>query len=200
MVGNLASDVRKGVRGFATTVRVTKRAAGSDDGDGEVAEDGDAVELHYVCTTESGEVLQSSREGLGEPLQFEVGSHEVMGNPLFKALDRAAVGLRVGDTAEFAAEGGEYDRDLLFNVPKEHPEVQRLAGELAEKGDTLREGAVVVLANDQPAVIRGIGEDSVQIDANHPLAGAQLQFEVEVLRIGKGGFPADPDSVDPENK
>ena len=65
----------------------------------------------------------------------------------------------IGDTAVVRAAGGEYDKELLFAVPREHPEVQRLEAEAAATGG-LKEGAVVQLANGQAAVLRRVIEEN----------------------------------------
>jgi hypothetical protein len=129
-----------------------------------------------------------------EPLTFEVGASGVMGNPLFQAFDRAVRGLRVGDTAVVKAMGGEYDKELLFAVPRGHEEVSRLEAEHAASGG-LREGAqrvaavwrvvlrsaekggcarvcaglVVQLQNGQAAVLRKVADEAVR---GHAAAGA----------------------------
>ena len=51
-----------------------------------------------------------------EPLTFEVGAGDVMGNALFQAFDEAVLGMALGDEATVSAVSGEYDRDLLFAV------------------------------------------------------------------------------------
>ena len=63
-----------------------------------------------------------------------------MGNPLFQAFDRAVRGLRVGGSAVVKAAGGEYNKELLFAVPRSHEEMARLEAEAAASGG-LREGA-----------------------------------------------------------
>ena len=51
-----------------------------------------------------------------EPLTFEVGTQQFMGNPLFQGIDEAVRGLAVGQSALVQASGGEYNPDLLFQV------------------------------------------------------------------------------------
>jgi hypothetical protein len=61
-------------------------------------------------------------------MAFEVGAGEIVGNALFQAFDGALRGLGVGEAVELQLDGGEWQRDLLFTVPRDHPEVQRLEG------------------------------------------------------------------------
>ena len=106
---------------------------------------------------------------------------------------------------------GEYDKSLLFPVPRGHEEVVRLEGEHAQGGG-LREGLVVQLANGQAAVVRRVDDATVRagsvsmgpagqwgdshsavasaqqvlLDCNHPLAGAPLTFRLTVLALERG--------------
>ena len=67
-----------------------------------------------------------------------------------------AVSLRLRDIV-----AGEYDKSLLFLVPRGHEEVVRLEGEHAQGGG-LREGLVVQLANGQAAVVRRVDDATVR--------------------------------------
>mmetsp|Transcript_5215 Transcript_5215/g.18231 ORF Transcript_5215/g.18231 Transcript_5215/m.18231 type:complete len:232 (+) Transcript_5215:83-778(+) len=176
--GNLAQDVRNGQQGFPTTVEVAAVDAAASEGERAAAK-GDLVVFHYSCSSD-GEELESSRGS--DPLTFELGTSESMGNPLFKALDLAAEGMHVGETKLVQASGGEYDRELLFKVPQEHPEVQRLEAALADKGG-LQEGSVVELVNGAAAVVRQLTPEHVLLDTNHPLAGATLDVEVTLVDV-----------------
>jgi FKBP-type peptidyl-prolyl cis-trans isomerase 2 len=92
----------------------------------------------------------------------------------------------VGDESLVNASGGEYDPALLFKVPTNHPEVERLREELDQPGKGgLHPGATVALSNGNAAVIREMDEEEgfVLIDANHPFAGADLQFAVKLTDI-----------------
>lgn len=63
------------------------------------------------------DVVESSRDDPdSEPLRFEVGAGEVVGNPLFETMDEAVRGCAIGELIELDASGGEWDPDLLFEV------------------------------------------------------------------------------------
>jgi len=126
-------------------------------------------------------VLESSRDA-GEPLTFEVGAGEMMGNKLFQGFDEAVRGLAVGQTTVLEASGGEWKRELLFAVPRDHPEVQRLEGRYKNQGG-LQRGLLVELANGAMAMVLEVSEEGVKIDANNMLAGKKLVFELEVVSI-----------------
>ena len=179
-------DVRAGQSGFATRLKVEQggSAAGGDAEPG--AAEGDVVTLTYDTVVDGADNGPATALAPpDEPLTFEVGASGVMGNPLFQAFDRAVRGLRVGDTAVVKAAGGEYDKELLFAVPRDHAEVLRLEAEAAATGG-LKEGAVVQLANGQAAVLRRVADDGVLIDCNHPLAGAPLSFTLRLLALERG--------------
>lgn len=77
--------------------------------------DGDIVTIHYICRDEAGDVVDDSANS-EEPVSFEVGAGEVTGNPLFQAFDEAIRGLPLGSTTILEAKGGEWKRELFFEV------------------------------------------------------------------------------------
>ena len=70
-------------------------------------------------------------------------------------------------------------------MPRGHEEVARLEAEAAATGG-LQEGMSVRLANGQQALVRKLTEQTVVIDANHPLAGAPLQVQLRVMAVEPG--------------
>lgn len=135
---------------------------------------GDRVRLHYTGKFDDGEVFDSSRGG--EPLEFVVGRGEVIGG-----VDSAVVGMAPEETRTVtvaAADAyGDYDERLVHEVPRDtlpeeiSPEVgQRLQA-------THNDGQTVILT------VREVKEESVLLDANHPLAGRDLTFELELLEV-----------------
>lgn len=106
----------------------------------------------------------------------------MIGNKLFQGFDEAVRGLGMGETAILEAQGGEWKRDLLFKVPKDHQEIQRLEGRYQKYGG-LKEGMVVELVNGGMALVVEITKKDVKLDANNMMAGKNLMFELEVLGI-----------------
>uniref|UniRef100_A0A7S0SGF2 peptidylprolyl isomerase n=1 Tax=Mantoniella antarctica TaxID=81844 RepID=A0A7S0SGF2_9CHLO len=181
----MLQNVRQKVKGFETTMAVSKLPAGEELQDARRPVAGDLVSIVFSAQTEEGELLQAM-DDMEEPLTFEVGAADSMGNPLFLAFDKAVQGMVVGDQALVSASGGKYDPSLLFKVPMNHPEVQRLVEELDQPGKGgLHPGATVALSNGNAAVIRDVDEEGevVILDANHPFAGADLQFAVKLMKI-----------------
>lgn len=138
------------------------------------AERGDTVAVHYKGTLSDGTVFDSS-EG-EQPLQFTIGAHEVI-----DGFENAVAGMNVGDkkTADIPAEDayGHREDDLVFHVPRSSMQ----DGLEIEVGDFVR----VTLPDGQTAPMQVVGLDpeSVTLDANHPLAGKTLTFELELVEI-----------------
>ena len=135
-------------------------------------ENGKVVSVHYVGKFTDGEVFDSS-EGR-EPLQFEVGSGQ-----LIPGFESAIIGKVVGDkvTANITPEEGYglVREDLIVSVPLDKmPGDVEVGQALEAQGDNGQSAQVFV---------KEINEDNVVIDGNHPLAGKDLVFEIEVVEI-----------------
>jgi peptidylprolyl isomerase len=135
-------------------------------------ENGKVVSVHYVGKFTDGEVFDSS-EGR-EPLQFEVGSGQ-----LIPGFESAIIGKIVGDkvTASITPEEGYglVREDLIVSVPLDKmPGDVEVGQALEAQGDNGQSAQVFV---------KEVNEDNVVIDGNHPLAGKDLVFEIEVIEI-----------------
>lgn len=137
------------------------------------AKSGDTVRVHYTGTLEDGSVFDSSQGG--DPLEFTLGGGQVIAG-----FEDAVTGMEPGESKRVtipAAEAYGPRRDeLMIEVGR-----QELPADMApEVGQRLQmvqgEQAVVV-------TIREVGEESVTLDANHPLAGEDLTFDLELVRI-----------------
>jgi len=158
-------------------VILTLAACGGGDADaapntGPRAADGDLVRVHYTGTLEDGTVFDSSREAGRSPLEFTVASGQVI-----TGFDDAVRGLAVGETRIQRVEPidgyGEVNPDAIVEVS-----IDQLP-EGTAVGDTLSSGTgqtVVVLAIDTATGM-------AQLDANHPLAGKVMFFDVELVEI-----------------
>lgn len=133
---------------------------------------GDRVMVHYTGTLDDGSEFDSSRGR--EPLEFELGSSQVI--PGFES---AVEPLSVGDSTTFRLEPGdaygEVQADLVFAVP------------VANAPEGLTSGDSVQLATGQPAKVISVSGETVQVDANHPLAGQALTFSVELVSVVSEG-------------
>lgn len=137
---------------------------------------GDTVKVHYHGRFADGTTFDSS-EGRS-PLEFEVGSGNVI-----KGFDEGVVGMETGEkkTIHIAAEDA-YGPSIPENVI-EFPRAQFPADMNPEVGMQLnlrsQDGQNI------PVVIAEVKGDVVVLDANHPLAGRDLIFDVEVVEISE---------------
>ncbi len=136
---------------------------------------GDTVSVHYHGKLTDGSTFDSS-EGR-EPLQFTVGQGQVI-----KGFDDALVDMIVGDkkTVQIPVNDayGERRDDMLMEYPKNDfpPDMKPEAGMQLQMSDNQ--------GNVFPVVIAEVLEDAVVLDANHPLAGQDLVFDIELVSIG----------------
>jgi FKBP-type peptidyl-prolyl cis-trans isomerase 2 len=133
---------------------------------------GDTARVHYTGRLGDGQVFDTS-EG-GEPLEFEVGSGEVI-----QGFDEGVRGMQVGEkkTIEIEADDayGQRTEALVQSVSR---------GDLNLDTEP-QVGMNLVLqlpdGNQIPVAITDVTQDSVTLDANHPLAGQKLIFDVELV-------------------
>ncbi|MFC2046742.1 peptidylprolyl isomerase [Chloroflexota bacterium] len=139
-----------------------------------VAKDGNIVKVHYTGKLDDGTIFDTSIER--EPLEFTIGAGQMI--PGFEGVVR---GMQVGQvkTVTIAAEEayGPYNEDMVLVVERDtlpenvNPVVgQQLQG-LSEHGDM----AVFVVTD--------VSDTMITMDANHPLAGKALTFEIELVEI-----------------
>jgi peptidylprolyl isomerase len=134
---------------------------------------GDKVAIHYKGTLNDGTVFDSS-EGR-EPLEFEVGSGMVI-----KGFDDGVTGMQVGEkkAIHIAVEDayGPVSEEMIFDFDRADipADIPLAVGETLNMHDGQR--AV-------PVIIRDVTEEFVKLDANHPLAGQELNFELELVEI-----------------
>jgi len=132
------------------------------------------VSFHYTLKDSEGDILDSSSGG--EPLLYLHGYSQIV-----PGLEAAMVGKTLGAKFQVVvqpAEGyGERTEDMVLSVPKSQWDLPAEvgAGEIVELSSP--EGDVI------PAIILEIKDDVVVLDANHPLAGKALHFDIEVTSV-----------------
>ncbi len=139
------------------------------------AKSGDTVKVHYTGTLADGTQFDSSRGG--EPLEFQLGAGQ-----LIPGFENAVAGMSVGDTKTVTIPSeeayGPHRPEMVQQFPrKDIPDSIELAPGITlmaqdPEGNTVR--LTVVEFDDQ----------TVTMDANHPLAGKDLTFELELVAIG----------------
>jgi FKBP-type peptidyl-prolyl cis-trans isomerase 2 len=135
---------------------------------------GDTVRIHYTGTLNDGTTFDSS-EGR-DPLQFEVGSGQII-----PGLDKELPGMSVGDKKSVnipAAEAyGEVNPQMQQAIPRDQipPEIEVQPGMRLQMQSP--DGQVI------PVTVVDADEQTVTLDANHPLAGKDLNFDIELVAI-----------------
>lgn len=139
-------------------------------------EEGHTVKVHYTGTLDDGTVFDTSRER--EPLEFTLGNGQ-----LIPGFEKAVIGMEAGETTEvsIASEDayGERREDLELDVSKSDlpddidPQVGMQLQMQQQDGNAI------------PVQITEVKDESVTLDANHPLAGQDLNFEIELIEIGE---------------
>ena len=138
------------------------------------AKSGDTVKVHYQGTLEDGTVFDSSKGR--EPLEFTLG-----GGNIIAGFEEVVTGMETGETklGRIPADKayGQRRADMVMEVDR-----QQVPGdielELGQQLQVRQESGQAV-----PVTVTDLSEDTVTLDANHPLAGKDLMFEIELLEI-----------------
>jgi len=136
--------------------------------------EGAVVSLAYTLRLQSGEVVDFSEAD--EPLEYLHGADNII-----PGLERELIGLHIGDKKDVKVEAtdgyGEYDATDVEVVPRK----------TLPKDMELKLGTALMIqdedGNISEAFVREISPTSVTLDFNHPLAGQQLFFSVEVIGV-----------------
>ncbi len=135
---------------------------------------GSKVKIHYTGTFENGEVFDSSRDA--EPLEFEVGTGQVI-----PGFDNAVVGMKVGETKSVrlleTEAYGPYNEEMVFDADPDQFE-EGLLPEVGQQFQTQLEDETPLLLT-----VKSVDDGKVVLDANHPMAGKVLNFDLEVVEI-----------------
>jgi peptidylprolyl isomerase len=140
------------------------------------AKSGDTVRIHYTGTLDDGTEFDSSSGR--DPLQFTLGSGQVI-----PGFDKAVEGMAVGDSKSVnipAEDAYGPRRDTMVQdvprhaLPDEFDPVEGMP--LQAKG---QDGNVINLR------VTSVADDSITVDANHPLAGKALNFDIELVDIAR---------------
>jgi peptidylprolyl isomerase len=163
------------------------------------AKKGDKVQINYTGTLEDGSIFDTTLDehehsdcGCAEgsdcgcdddgcgcesgPMELTIGSEE-----FFPRIEEALVGMAPGEKKSIvipAADAfGEYDEEEVFSISRE-----QLTGDIVPEV-----GMELELSGDDDEVVEvtvvEVKEDSITVDANHPLAGEDITYEVELLQI-----------------
>jgi len=135
---------------------------------------GNRVKIHYTGTFDDGEVFDSSREA--DPLEFEVGTGQVI-----PGFDNAVVGMKVGETKQVRLPENEaygpYNQEMVFDAAPDQFE-EGLIPEVGQQFQTTMEDETPLLLT-----VKSVEDGKIVLDANHPMAGKTLNFDLEVVEI-----------------
>lgn len=136
-------------------------------------EDRKVVSFHYTLSNDQGEKLESSRER--DPIVYMHGYRNIV-----PGLENAMTGKEAGDTFEVTVDPieayGERKPENVQRIPAKHfPDARKLSPGQAVSLQT-KQGPI-------QAVIVKVGRFNIDVDANHPLAGQTLTFDVEITGV-----------------
>jgi len=135
---------------------------------------GNKVKIHYTGSFDDGEIFDSSRDA--EPLEFEVGTGQVI-----PGFDDAVVGMKVGESKQVQLPEteayGPYNQEMVFDADPDQFE-DGLIPEVGQQFQTQLEDETPLLLT-----VKSVKEGKVILDANHPMAGKTLNFDLEVIEI-----------------
>ncbi|MGB3651481.1 MAG: peptidylprolyl isomerase [Rivularia sp. (in: cyanobacteria)] len=139
------------------------------------AKSGDNVKVHYTGKLDDGTVFDSSAER--EPLEFSLGSGNVI-----PGFEEAIVGMAPGEskTTKIPPEQayGPQREELVITVEKEQIPTDLSVAVGQQLQISQNNGQVI------PVIVTDVSDSKVTLDANHPLAGEQLTFDIELVEVG----------------
>jgi peptidylprolyl isomerase len=142
-----------------------------------LAKSGDMVKVHYTLILQDSTVFDSS-EGR-EPLEITLGQNQVI-----SGFEQAVIGMKVGEKKTFtlAAEQayGQRSDELVFEMGRD---------ELPSDIDP--EVGMQLQTNQGIITVLEVTDSTVKLDANHPLAGKDLTFNIELVEIGQSQSPGE---------
>jgi peptidylprolyl isomerase len=138
------------------------------------AKSGDTVRIHYTGTLDDGTQFDSSKDR--EPLEFEVGSGQVI-----PGFDKAVEGMSVGEEKSVNIASDDAYGPHHAQMVQEVPMSALPQGLEPETGMGLQAQG----QDGQPInlLVTEVNEESITVDANHPLAGKDLNFDIELVDI-----------------
>ncbi|MDH4027767.1 MAG: peptidylprolyl isomerase [Nitrospirota bacterium] len=140
------------------------------------AKQGDKVKLHYTLKDSMGEVIETSKDLM--PIEFTIGEGQVI-----PGIEKGVTGMKPGDTktVTIPPEDG-------YGL-REEKKIFEYARKNAPDNFDARVGQTVKLHRPNgrpvPVIVLEVNEKCFKMDANHPLAGKELVFDLELVEIMK---------------
>lgn len=139
-----------------------------------VAKKGDKVKVHYTGRLSDGSEFDSSKGR--EPLEFEIGTQQVI-----PGFENAVVGMKAGETVTVEIPQdeayGPIRDEMILKVEKEKlpPDFKPEVGQQYQLPQDNGQNVIVTVTE--------VTDETIELDANHPLAGKDLTFDIELVEI-----------------
>jgi peptidylprolyl isomerase len=138
------------------------------------AKQGDTVKVHYTGKLEDGTVFDSSVNR--EPLEFSIGT-----GSLIPGFEKAVIGMAPGEskTERIEAEQayGQHREDMVLVVDRQQMPEDMQVGVGQQLQIRQQTGQTI------PVIVTDVSDAQITLDANHPLAGENLTFDIQLLEI-----------------
>jgi len=140
------------------------------------ANEGDWVQVHYMGKLVNGEIFDQSNGR--PPLEFQIGGGQVI-----PGFEQATIGMDIGESKSIHIPSdeayGPYEQDMVITVDRGEfpPSVDPMIGQPLQIQQ--QDGNVVIVT------VKAVTESHVTLDANHPLAGEDLTFDIELVGISQ---------------
>ena len=142
------------------------------------AKHGDTVKIHYTGKLEDGSVFDTSIDR--EPLQFTIGENQVI-----QGFEEGVTGMEINEsktiTIPVDEAYGPHREEMVFHIPVAQfpPDIEPKIGQQLQlsQANGQENGRTMI------AIVTQISESNVKIDANHPLAGETLIFDIQLIEI-----------------
>ena len=139
-----------------------------------VAKANDTVKVHYTGKLKSGEIFDTSVDR--DPLEFTIGAGQ-----LIKGFDEGVVGMKVNETKTLEIPSDEAYGPVHDQLIHEVEKAQLPAEIQPQVGQTLI--ATGAEGQETRLIIKEVKDASIVVDDNHPLAGKDLIFDVQLVEI-----------------
>ncbi len=134
----------------------------------------DTVKVHYTGKLDNGQVFDSSLER--DPIEFKVGEGKMI-----PGFEKGVLEMKLNEKKNISIPSeeayGEVQKDLFQEIPK-----SQLPEDIKPEVD-MALAAQMPDGSQRQLRIAEVKEDAIVVDANHPLAGKNLNFEIEVVEI-----------------
>jgi peptidylprolyl isomerase len=139
------------------------------------AKQGDTVKVHYTGRLDDGTVFDSSSDR--DPLEFTIGTGAII-----PGFEQAVIGMAPGEskteTIPTDQAYGPYIEEMVLTVDRQQMPME-VEPEIGQQLQLQHPTGEVI-----PVVITEVSSSTVTLDANHPLAGESLIFEIQLVEIG----------------